>query len=821
MGSVRRMLSAAIASSLLACDRGEEASVSGLTAQPRESVQAEMLEICRSLRESDEPYSGEVPAIRLAAALDSTDPGTPGHERIVLALAQEWLEQGRVDEVLDLLDDDDAARVDTQVPVARKTTKVSEADPSSRADRSTTQPTPRSGPQPDGPSGARPIAQPIPQPIPQPLSSSASLTPGGGRGDATDPAPAVRRLALRRNAHLQAGEDENCVLRHTAASCILPIREEGRHLRPDHARRSGDLSLALLRARPGSASARWLLNLSRMVSGDYPTGVPEGARLPAAALVSEEPAAGWIDRAPQLGVSTPDLAGGAILDDFDGDGFLDLVSSSSGPCDPIRAFRNDGHGGFEDVSAAWGLDHQLGGLNLVHGDFDGDGRLDLLVLRGAWLDAYGQIRNSLLHNRIGDLDGGFEDVTRAAGLAEPALPTQSAAFSDYDGDGDLDLYVGNEAWSGRPYPSQLFRNEGDGTFSEVGIVAGVANFRFAKGVAWGDFDQDGDPDLYVSNIGTNRLYRNDGEDRFVDVAAELGVAEPVGRSFATWFFDYDNDGRLDLFVADYGAAADDVISSYLGGSRASGHPVVYRNTGEGFEEVSSALGLDRPLLPMGANYADFDNDGWLDLYLGTGNPRFEVLVPNVAYRNQAGRGFSEVGFASGLAHLQKGHGVAFGDVDNDGDEDLFHQLGGFYPGDTYGNALFENPSSDARWITLRLEGRRANRFGVGTRIRVNTNGPSGRRVLHRVVGSGGSFGGSSLQQEIGLGDAEAIEELQLIWPGSGVVQRFEDVALDRIYRIIEGIETIEPLEVPALHLGGSSQDGDRHRHPVAPSASEG
>jgi len=767
------VFSVGVAGSLLACGGPGRDDAQGLVAEPRDSVRAEMREICRSILESDEPYSGQRPARRLAAALAATGSDPSKREAIALALAQELLEQGRLDELFALLGDADGAPTDAAAIDGLP------SDPSGEGSNR--------------------------------LSASASLGPTRGRGDATDPSPAVRRLALLRNAHLQAGEDENCVLRHSAASCILPIREEGLHLRPEHARRAGDLSLALLRMRPDSVSARWLLNLARMVSGDYPEGVPDLARMPEDTFVSDEPAAAWTDRAPELGIGRADLAGGAILDDFDGDGLLDLVSSSSGPCDPIQAFRNDGRGGFEDVAAAWGLDTQLGGLNLVHGDFDGDGRLDLLVLRGGWLEAYGQIRNSLLHNRIGDPNAsgeeGFEDVTRAAGLAAPAFPTQTAAFADYDGDGDLDLYVGNEAWSGRPYPSQLFRNESDGTFTEIGLSAGVANFGFAKGVAWGDYDDDGDPDLYVSNIGPNRLYRNDGDDHFVDVAEALGVAEPTGRSFSTWFFDYDDDGRLDLFVADYGATADEVISSQLGGPRGFGHPLVYRNTGEGFEEVSEALGLDRPLLPMGANYGDLDNDGWLDLYLGTGNPRFEVLVPNAAYRNRAGRGFAEVGFASGLAHLQKGHGVAFGDVDNDGDQDLFHQLGGFYPSDAYANALFENPTQGAHWITLRLEGRRANRFGVGARVRVQLKGPVGRRILHRVAGTGGSFGGSSLQLEIGLGDAAEVEALSVTWPGSGEHQRFENVALDRIYRLQEGADALAPLELPVLQLGGGGPHG--------------
>ena len=610
-------------------------------------------------------------------------------------------------------------------------------------------------------------------------------------------------------AYLQLAEDQNCIERHNEASCILPIRPEGVHGRPEAARLAAGQFLEILRHEPTRIQAAWLLNLASMLSGDYPQGVPEGARLPPGALAPEAELPRWIDRAPELGVGAFDLAGGAIMDDFDGDGLLDLVSSTWDPCGSLKAFRNDGRGGFERVTEAWGLDEQWGGLNLVHADYDNDGDLDLLVPRGGWMVEWGGIRRSLLRNDLNTPARRFTDVTHAAGLAEPAYPGQVAVWADYDGDGDLDLYSANEATSKYDaathlgYPSQLFRNNGDGTFTDVAGAAGVTNDRYAKAAAWGDFDDDGDPDLYVSNIGPNRLYRNNGNGTFTDVARELGVTRPVGRSFATWFFDFDNDGDLDLFVADYGTPLPAISASYFGRETRRGQPLLYRNEGGRFTEVSREVGLVRPTLPMGANYGDLDNDGWLDFYLGTGDPRYETLAPNLAFRNTGGR-FAEVTFATGLGHLQKGHGVAFGDLDQDGDQDIFHQLGGFFPGDAFGNALFENPSPAESWLTLRLEGRKANRFGVGARIEVKAREGETRRSVHLLAGSGGSFGGSSLQQEIGLGSATAVEELVVRWPGSGTVDRLGEVTLNRFYRLVEGSGELVPVEVTPFRLGGAA-----------------
>ena len=210
------------------------------------------------------------------------------------------------------------------------------------------------------------------------------------------------------------------------------------------------------------------------------------------------------------------------------------------------------------------------------------------------------------------------------------------------------------------------------------------------------------------------------------MAPELGLKKPAPESFPTWFFDFDNDGDLDLFVADYRQQAPQVSASYFGATFPSGNPMLWRNDGGRFVEVARQLGITRPAMPMGSNYGDLDNDGWLDFYLGTGEPDLASLQPNQMYKNDRGRRFVEVTFAGGFGVLPKGHGVAWGDLDNDGDQDIFEQLGGFYPGDEFTNALFENPGPAGNWITLRLEGRRANRSGIGGRIEAQVQ--RGRRA---------------------------------------------------------------------------------------------
>jgi hypothetical protein len=193
-----------------------------------------------------------------------------------------------------------------------------------------------------------------------------------------------------------------------------------------------------------------------------------------------------------------------------------------------------------------------------------------------------------------------------------------------------------------------------------------------------------------------------------------------------------------------------------------------------------------------------DNDGWTDLYIGTGEADLGSLYPNRLFRNDGGR-FVDVTTASGLGQLRPGAGAAFGDIDGDGDQDLFAVLGGFHSGDTAARALYQNPGGRGHWITLALTGVKANRSAIGARIRVQVRRADGSvREVHQLVGTGGSFGSQSLQAEIGLGDAAAIEEVDVLWPGSGTRQEFHDLAMDRSWRIVEGQSQPLPLEPRTL-----------------------
>ena len=584
-------------------------------------------------------------------------------------------------------------------------------------------------------------------------------------------------------AHMRWGETQNCVARHTSQSCIWPIQGDGIHQNQQGSRNAMARFQELLASEPSFLPPRWLLSVAAMTVGGYPDMVPPELRLDPAMLKADRTFPRFQDIAPKLGLNTFSLAGGAIADDFDNDGDLDLVTSTWDPAGQIQYFANNGDGTFSRATEAVGLMGITGGLNIVQADYDNDGSLDVLVLRGAWLREHGRMPNSLLRNT----GGRFRDVTYEAGLADVDYPTQAGSWADYDLDGDLDLYVGNEADPAHQYPSQLFRNNGNGTFSDVAREAGVENLRYAKGVTWGDYDGDRYPDLYVSNnAGENRLYHNDGNGKFTDVAVKLGVTRPL-MSFATWFWDFDNDGALDLYVASYKPDLNAFLEGLFGRKTDAEGACLYKGDGRGgFHEVAHSRNLVRGAITMGANFGDLDNDGYLDLYLGTGYPGYEALVPNVMYRNRAGMSFADVTVAGGFGHLQKGHAVAFADFDHDGDQDVFEQLGGAFPGDAFGDVLFENPGFGRHWIKIRLVGDKSNRFGVGTRIRLSIAEGKSRRFIFRHVGSGGSFGAGPLRQEIGLGAATSIQEIEVFWPTSNITQVFRNVGVDRLIEITEG-----------------------------------
>ncbi|MCC7018139.1 MAG: CRTAC1 family protein [Ardenticatenales bacterium] len=667
-------------------------------------------------------------------------------------------------------------------------------------------------------------------------------------------------IALRDVTSLEAvswlrwGEVLNCAVNHNAESCLLPIQGGGIHTD----RRGADLAVqlleALLAADPNDRTNRWVLNIAHMARGTWPEGLSDALRIPAEAFASDADIGRFVDVAPAAGLAPADQAGGAIVDDFTGDGNLDVVVSSVGLRDALRIFVSRGDGTFEERSGPAGLAGLVGGLNLVQADYDGDGWLDFVVLRGGWTQPASPLPSSLVRNRG---DGTFEDVTEAAGMTN-LHPTQTGAWGDYDNDGDLDFFVGNESQGsgsqggvsqssgsqssgsqgsglqgtgfqvngpqsgGLPRPNALFRNNGDGTFDDVAAAAGVDTPGFVKGVTWGDYDNDGRIDLFVSRLlAANVLYHNEGPGddgvwRFRDVAAAAGVTEPL-ISFPAWWWDYDNDGWLDLAVSGYGdrdvagdrnsSAAANVAADVLGLPTNAERFHLYRNKQNGtFENVAQAAGVDGVLYTMGANFGDLDNDGLEDFYLGTGNPDFRSLLPNRMFRNAGDGTFQDVTTSGGFGHLQKGHGVSFADIDNDGDQDVYEDLGGAYDGDWYPNVLFENPGHPANhWVTLRLKGTGLNPSAIGARIKVQIATAGGPRTLHRVVGSGGSFGANSLQVELGLGDATVVERVEVSWPGSFTApEAFAGVGLDAIWLLEATTGRATAVEQAAFRLGGGS-----------------
>ena len=608
------------------------------------------------------------------------------------------------------------------------------------------------------------------------------------------------RLAI---AYLRLGEQQNCFNNPHAGACIVPIDSGAQHkLEEGSTKAIAMLEKRVLARNPDDYQAKWLLNIAHMTLGGYPDRVPPAHLLPLPGTIENYTGPKFANVSDLAGVDRMNNAGAAVVEDFDGDGQLDIFTTSWTLLGEVLLYLRTPDGRFVDATAQAGLAGMIGGLNAIHGDFDNDGDADIYLMRGAWGQGGQLVPNSLLRN---DGKGRFEDATVEFGLLQ-FEPTLSSAFADLDNDGWLDLIVANERKSRRVSGRvDIFINRKGERFEQLPPWTPASFDCNPKSVAAGDYDGDLYPDLHVSCLReANHLFRNRGAAggvAFDDVTDTAGVGKPQ-RSFASWFFDYDNDGWQDLFVAPYGAGkiTDTMARSFARRDpreqdpKAS-TPALYRNRGDGtFEDVSAAAGLTAPDYVMGSGFGDFDNDGWLDMYWGTGASAYETIIPNTAMWNRQGARFENITASSGLGHIQKGHGIAFGDFDRDGDADIFSQLGGAAKGDTYMNALFENLASGNRWLSLRLEGRRSNRSAIGALVRVDVADKSGqRRTLWRAVNTGGSFGSSTLTQLVGLGDAAQVERVTVRWPATGIEQSFNGVAPNRSYRIVEGQAAMYPV----------------------------
>jgi hypothetical protein len=580
-----------------------------------------------------------------------------------------------------------------------------------------------------------------------------------------------------------------------------------------HQNRSGsERAIALyeqiLKRDPNDLESRWLLNIAYMTLGEYPSKVPAEFILPNMEGDTTYKVNPFEDIASDLKLDMNTRAGGSIAEDFNNDGYLDIITCGWGLDDSILYFINKTDGTFQNVSAAAGLQGISGGLNIMQTDYNNDGLMDVFVLRGAWKNEFGLDPNSLLRNNG---DGTFTDVTTESGLLS-FHPTQAATWNDFNNDGWLDVFIGNETSSReyqQPHSCELYINNQDGTFTEIAVKANCNIQNFVKGVTSGDYDNDGWKDIFISTMDNGRyLFRNktgeNGKVLFEDVSAYAGIYSDKGSSFPTWFWDYDNDGWLDIFACDY--SFNHTLAYYAAAEKLAipaGNPekmYLYHNNHDGtFTNVAKEKGLDKVVFAMGSNFGDIDNDGYLDMYLGTGNPNYQSLVPNKMFKNIGGEKFADVTASARVGHLQKGHAVSFADMDNDGDQDIYIEMGGAYIGDAYQNSFFMNPGQGSNnWTNIHLTGKKANRVAIGSRLKITFTENGKKRIIYRDVNSGGSFGSSPLRREIGLGTATKIDELEIRWHGSNAVDVFHDIPVNQFIKIAEGEKTFEVVPLKRI-----------------------
>ena len=445
--------------------------------------------------------------------------------------------------------------------------------------------------------------------------------------------------------------------------------------------------------------------------------------------------------------------------DYDEDGDLDLFVTAVNGVN--RLYRNEEGSMFTEVGAVAGVARSGTSRGAVFADMDNDGDLDLYVANEG--DAAVFYRNND--------DGTFSDVTSMARLAG-AHGGMAPLVADYDRDGYLDLYV--TVWG----CDILYRNNGDGTFGNATAAAGVSNCHASVGGAWADYDGDGDQDIYIANFWSapNVLYRNNGDGTFTEVAALAGMDDANNGEGVAWG-DYDNDGNLDLYLANDGNQAN----------------VLYRNNGDGtFTDVTVEAGVGDTGTGRNPLFADIDNDGDLDLYM------VNAGQANVLYRNNGDGTFTDVAWMWGGDDASGGQGAATGDYDNDGYLDLYVvNLGA-------PNLLYHNNGGDNRWLVVRAVGTISNRDGIGARVTITSDG---HMQMREVRAGTGWLCQDSLPVEFGLGAYAGVATVTIHWP-SGDVQTLTNVATNRV------VTVTEPTPTP---VGGASFDYD----PSEPWAGEG
>ncbi len=505
------------------------------------------------------------------------------------------------------------------------------------------------------------------------------------------------------------------------------------------------------------------------------------------------------------------MCGGAAFLDYDGDFDLDIylingadLPGYTSPKPPMNClYRNNSDGTFTDVTEETGVGDTGYGMGCCVGDYDNDGDVDIYVTN------FGV--NVLYRNNS---DGTFSNVATEAGVGYPGCSV-GCAFADYDNDGDLDLFVANyvkldlqnspicslrsptpSAYGMqsrifaycRPedyekVPNVLYQNNGDGTFTDVTQQAGMTSPGRFLGVVWGDYDDDGYIDLFVANDELeNFLYHNNGDGTFTENGLLLGVAlnehGDAENCMGVDFGDYDNDGALDIMASNYQGQTN----------------TIYHNDGNGiFWDVTAECGLgELTLITMswGTSFVDFDNDGFLDLFFANGHLHDNIEMfeevgsykqTNQLLRNDGDGTFSDISAqcGNGFAMKKSSRGAVFGDYDNDGDIDILVANIGESP-----DLLRNDGDSQNHWLALKLIGTKSNRDAIGAKVILTVGG--GRQM--RYVKSGSSYlSQSDMRLFFGLGKTKTAEMIEIFWP-SGLMQHLEKVSADQYLIITEGRE---------------------------------
>jgi len=456
---------------------------------------------------------------------------------------------------------------------------------------------------------------------------------------------------------------------------------------------------------------------------------------------------------------------GAAWGDYNNDELLDIYVSNYK--DKNILYKNNGDGSFSDVTGDAGVGDTEAGAGIAWGDYNNDGFLDLFLVNDV---GPGFGAKKVLYRNNGD--GTFTNVAKEAGVENIAFG-MAAAWSDYDNDGHLDVFVTNNAHvmicDGQP--NKLFRNKADGAFEDVTDAAGVGDLGNGMGLAWCDYDNDGDQDVYVLNFDNydfappentpGILYKNNGDGTFSNVTDDAGVANEMGGFGVAWG-DYNNDGNMDIFIAN------------LKDIYPSAKNVLFRNNGDGtFSDVTDSAGVADEEESTEVTWVDYDNDGDLDLHVVNGG--IGASQPCVLYRNNGDETFTDVANEAGIQYVGHAQGASWGDYNNDGNMDLYLV--------NYGepNVLYRNNGNSNHWIVIKTVGTTSNRAGIGARIEATTGTST---QIREVDGGSGFCSQDSLWVHFGLGNHETIDTLKIKWPG-GKIQTLSDVKADRILTVTE------------------------------------